>query len=220
MVKKLAILCVSVAFIAVLFLAAGTTSWWNAWVFIGYMILLGAATQRLIKNSPGLEEERRTAAAGAKKWDIQLVRLINMALPVMLLVSACDTRFHWLPSVPVFVSVLAFILIIPSAYLTYRAMAANLFFSSHVRIQKERGHVVVDAGPYGIIRHPGYAGSIVFNLLTPLALGSWSAFVFGIGTAALLTYRTVKEDRVLVAELPGYCDYSQKVRYLLVPGMF
>jgi protein-S-isoprenylcysteine O-methyltransferase Ste14 len=176
MKRILGILFISATAVAVLFCAAGNVAWWNAWVFIGYMMLIGIFTQRLIKNSPGLAEERRTAAGKAKQWDIKLVRLINLALPVMLFVAAFDIRFHWLPSVPIATTVLAFIIMVPSAVLTYRAIAVNLFFSSHVRIQKERGHVAVTTGPYGIIRHPAYSGSVLFNLLVPLALGSWSAW--------------------------------------------
>ena len=206
--------------IIVLFCVAGSVAWWNAWVFIGYMMLIGACTQRLVKKSPGLAQERRTASVKAKKWDLKFVRLINLALPVMLLVAALDMRFRWLPSVPVLVSIAALIMMAPAAVLTYRAIAVNIFFSSHVRIQADRGHVVVTTGPYQYVRHPGYAGSILFNLLVPVALGSWLALIPGIGTALLLAYRTVKEDRVLMAELQGYVTYTQQVRYKLIPGVF
>jgi hypothetical protein len=81
----------------VLFGIAGTVAWWNAWVLIAYMMLIGACTQRLIKNSPGLAEERRTASTKAKQWDLKFVRLINLALPVTLFVAALETRFRWLP---------------------------------------------------------------------------------------------------------------------------
>ncbi|MGD9159652.1 MAG: isoprenylcysteine carboxylmethyltransferase family protein [Desulfobacteraceae bacterium] len=219
--KKVAgILFGTVIAIIVLFGVAGTVAWWNAWVFIVYMMLIGAYTQRLVKKSPGLAEERRTASAKAKQWDLKFVRLINLALPVVLLVAALDIRFRWLPSVPVSASIAALIAMAPAALLTYRAIAVNIFFSSHVRIQAEREHVVVTTGPYRFVRHPGYTGSILFNLLVPVALGSWFALVPGIGTAVLLVCRTVKEDRVLMEELHGYITYSKQVRYRLIPGIF
>lgn len=219
--KKVAgILFGTVIAMIMLFGAAGTVAWWNAWVFIVYMMLIGAYTQRLVKKSPGLAEERRTASAKAKQWDLKFVRLINLALPAMLFVAALDIRFRWLPSVPVSASIAALIAMAPAAMLTYRAIAANNFFSSHVRIQADRGHVVVTTGPYRFVRHPGYTGSILFNLLVPVALGSWSALVPGIGTALLLLYRTIKEDRVLMEELSGYITYSKQVRYRLIPGIF
>jgi protein-S-isoprenylcysteine O-methyltransferase Ste14 len=206
--------------VAGLFGVAGTVTWWNAWVFLAVMVLIGAFTHRIIKNSPGLAQERRTAAAKAKPWDIKLVRLINLALPAMLVVAALDVRFRWSPPVPEAASIAAFVAMIAAAMCTYCAIAANLFFSSHVRIQQDRGQVVVSAGPYQVVRHPGYAGSAIFNLLVPLALGSWVTAVLGIGTAVLLVYRTVKEDRVLMEELPGYSTYAQQVRNRLIPGIW
>lgn len=204
----------------VLFGVAGTVTWWNAWVIIAYMMIIGTYTQRLVKKIPGLAEERRTASARAKKWDLKIVRLINLALPVVLFVAALDTRFRWLPSVPVSASIAALMTMVPAAALTYSAVAVNIFFSSHVRIQGDRGHVVVTTGPYRFVRHPGYTGSILFNLLVPVALGSWIALVPGICTAVLLVYRTVKEDGALMEELHGYITYSKQVRHRLIPGIF
>ena len=60
--------------------------------------------------------------------------------------------------------------------LVFRAMIANRFFSPVVRIQTERGHRVIDRGPYGIIRHPGYAGMILSMPCSGLVLGSWLGF--------------------------------------------
>ena len=206
--------------IAGLFGVAGTVTWWNAWVVLGFMALTGAFTQKLISNSPGLAEERRTAVAKAKPWDIKVVRLLKAALPAILVVAALDVRFRWFPAAPVAVSITALVAMIPATVLTYRAIAANLFFSSHVRIQQDRGHVVVSRGPYRIVRHPGYTGSACFNLLFPLALGSWAALALGMGTAVLLVYRTVREDHVLMEELPGYANYAQQVRDRLIPGIW
>lgn len=203
-----------------LFWMAGTAAWWNAWAFLPLLILISVFTLRLINSSPGLAEERRSAAARAKPWDINLVRLIHLSLPTMMVVAAFDERFRWSHTLPVSVSVTALVMMIPAALVSYRAIAANAFFSSHIRIQEDRGQTVVSTGPYRVVRHPGYAGSLVFNLLVPLALGSLLALVPGIGTALLLVYRTVKEDRVLLAELPGYRTYAGQVRYRLVPGLW
>ncbi len=207
----------SISAIAAFFGVAGTAAWWNAWTFLILMAVIGMFTAGLFKNSPGLAEERRTAAQKAEPWDRTLVRLVNMALPGMLLLSACEKRFHWFPSMPAAASVIAFIVMIPAAVLTYRAIAANAFFSSHIRIQEDRGQTVVSGGPYRFVRHPGYAGSVVFNLLIPFALGSWAALLPAFATVGLLVYRTAREDQVLLAELSGYSAYAQQVRARLVP---
>src|SRR5690606_18381991 len=214
----------TVAFTAVvavaLFAAAGTVAWWNGWVAVGFLLGLGAATSRVIERSPGLKDERSKAAARAPRWDRVVVRLTNLALPAILLAAAMERRLVGRAEVPVIASAAAFALMLPAAVLTYRAMAANAFFSSHVRIQHDRAHTVVSRGPYAVVRHPGYAGAAAFNLLLPVALGSWWALLPAVLAAALLVWRTSKEDRFLAAELPGYAAYASGVRCRLVPGVW
>ena len=100
------------------------------------------------------------------------------------------------------------------------SMASNRFFSSYVRIQKDRGHVVASGGPYRYVRHPGYVGMLGFGLATPLILGSvWALIPAGL-TLVVVVVRTALEDRTLQRELEGYQAYAQRVRYRLVPGLW
>jgi protein-S-isoprenylcysteine O-methyltransferase Ste14 len=89
-----------------------------------------------------------------------------------------------------------------------------------VRIQDDRGQVVVDTGPYRLIRHPGYTGALAFTLATPFALGSWYALVRAVLTAAVLALRTALEDRTLQAELPGHAEYAARVKDRLLPAVW
>ncbi len=220
MKRMIGIIVGSTVAVVLFFTIAGTAAWWNGWAFLVLMAAVGAFTSRRFKNSPGLAEERRTAADKAASWDRTVVRLINLALPIMLLFAAFERRLQWFAAMPSGVSVAAFGILIPAAMLTYRAMAVNDFFSSHVRIQNDRGQIVVTKGPYGVLRHPGYAGAATFNLLTPLALGSWAALFPALGAVGLLVYRTVQEDRVLLSGLPGYAEYSKQVRARLLPWVW
>jgi len=104
--------------------------------------------------------------------------------------------------------------------LTSWAMIANAYFSTAVRIQSERGHTVCSRGPYRFVRHPGYVGFILQSLSAPFLLGSIWALIPGILAAVLMVIRTALEDRTLQAELPGYPEYVQNVRYRLVPGIW
>ena len=99
-------------------------------------------------------------------------------------------------------------------------MASNPFFATTVRIQNDRGHNVVSAGPYRFVRHPGYLGSIIYNLMMPLALNSLWTFLPAMLTIILLIVRTRLEDRALQAELPGYREYTANVRFRLFPGVW
>jgi protein-S-isoprenylcysteine O-methyltransferase Ste14 len=99
-------------------------------------------------------------------------------------------------------------------------MLANRFFSAVVRIQTDRGHVVVSDGPYRVMRHPGYAGGMLSYLASPLLLSSLWMFIPAVLTVAAMVARTALEDRTLRAELPGYADYARRVRYRLLPGLW
>jgi protein-S-isoprenylcysteine O-methyltransferase Ste14 len=96
----------------------------------------------------------------------------------------------------------------------------NKFFSGTVRIQKDRGQYVIDDGPYAIIRHPGYAGLIIYTLAIGFALNSLWALIPAVVSVIILIIRTYLEDTILQKELPGYKEYAARVRYRLVPGIY
>jgi len=100
------------------------------------------------------------------------------------------------------------------------AMSANRFFSTNVRMQTDRGHVVCSTGPYRHIRHPGYAGIILYTLASPVFLGSWWAYLPALAGVVGFILRTALEDRTLQLKLPGYKEYAQKTRYRLLPGVW
>jgi protein-S-isoprenylcysteine O-methyltransferase Ste14 len=99
-------------------------------------------------------------------------------------------------------------------------MVENRFFSGTVRIQTDREHVVVSGGPYRLVRHPGYAGSLLATICVPVVLGSWWAWVPACVSVAALVVRTALEDRVLRRELDGYAAYAARTRHRLVPGVW
>jgi protein-S-isoprenylcysteine O-methyltransferase Ste14 len=99
-------------------------------------------------------------------------------------------------------------------------MVSNKFFSTVVRIQHEREHYVVSGGPYRYVRHPGYAGLLLFALATPCLLGSLWALIPGLFSTGLIVLRTQLEDKTLLAELDGYEEYALRVRQRLIPGVW
>jgi protein-S-isoprenylcysteine O-methyltransferase Ste14 len=99
-------------------------------------------------------------------------------------------------------------------------MVVNRFLSPVLRIQTERRHHLITAGPYQYVRHPGYAGAIVAFLSSPLALGSWWAFAPILPLVLLIARRAAAEDRFLHTHLPGYSEYAAQVRYRLLPGIW
>jgi protein-S-isoprenylcysteine O-methyltransferase Ste14 len=219
--KRFAPLIFSLAITSVcLFGSAGRLDWSNAWVLLGLNFAASLASSILLWRNPELLAERGNIKAG-KNWDKAIAGFVVLLGPVVTWITAgLDTRFHWSDSMPPFAFIAGVVAAILAAALIAWAMRSNRFFSSVVRIQKDRGHVVVTAGPYGFIRHPGYTGISAFTLATPLILNSRWAFVPAIATAAMSVLRTVLEDRTLHNELDGYADYARRVKYKLVPAIW
>jgi protein-S-isoprenylcysteine O-methyltransferase Ste14 len=144
---------------------------------------------------------------------------IRLTFPLFI-VAGFDHYFGWSPEFPIWLNILGFILITFGYAFASWAIIENRFFSSVTRIQKERGHVVCDSGPYRIVRHPGYAGNIPPLVGIVLALGSVWTLIPAIIALIITVIRTTLEDRTLEEELPGYRDYVRRVRYRLIPGVF
>jgi protein-S-isoprenylcysteine O-methyltransferase Ste14 len=205
---------------ACLFGSVGRLDWSNAWVLVGLNFAASIATTALLWRSPELLAERRNIKAG-KSWDKAIVAVAVLLGPMATWITAgLDTRFHWSDGMPRLALIAGVVVAVLAAALIAWAMVCNRFFSSVVRIQKDRGHAVVTSGPYRFVRHPGYTGMLAFTLVTPLILNSRWAFVPAAATAATMVLRAVLEDRTLHNELDGYADYASKVKYKLVPAIW
>ena len=203
-----------------LFASAGRWDWPNAWVLLGLNFAASLASTALLSRSPDLLEERSNVKAG-KDWDKPIVGFVVLVGPMATWITAgLDTRLHWSDGMPLSASLAAVVVAAVSAALLAWAMHANRFFSSVVRIQKDRGHVVVTGGPYRFVRHPGYSGMSAFLLATPLILNSRWAFVPAAITVAITGVRTFLEDRTLHDELDGYAEYARRVKYRLMPPVW
>jgi protein-S-isoprenylcysteine O-methyltransferase Ste14 len=218
-VKTLVSICFSLTLTAVcLFGSAGRLDWWNAWFLLGLSLVAGLAFT--VGRNPELNAERRNVKAG-KSWDKLLVAITVLLGPMAVWITAgLDLRYHWSNEMPFTAFAGGVAAAVLGAALISWAMRSNKFFSSVVRIQKDRGHTVVDGGPYRFVRHPGYAGTCVFTLVTPLILRSYWALVPAAATASVLVLRTILEDSTLRKELEGYADYARRVRYRLLPAIW
>lgn len=207
---------------ACLFIAAGRLDWLMGWAYLGLFVGSQVLTALiLIPTNPALLVERAESREGMKDWDRVLVGLVTLVGPVsMWIVAGLDMRLGWSPPIPEALQVVALAVAALGSLLTIWSMAANAFFSGVVRIQEDRGHTVASGGPYRWVRHPGYAGGILFDLATPLALGSLWTFIPALLTICALVARTALEDHTLRAELAGYEEYAQQTRYRLLPGVW
>jgi protein-S-isoprenylcysteine O-methyltransferase Ste14 len=172
---------------------------------------------------PGLTSERQNIEniRNAKAWDKVLAPLMAVSIGFpMVIVAGLDHRYNWSSEFPLWLIVIGFILISLGYAFAAWALAENRFFSSVVRIQTDRGHVVCDSGPYRFVRHPGYAGNILALFGIVLALGSVWTLIPAAVASIIAVIRTVLEDQTLQEELLGYRDYARRVRYRLIPGIY
>jgi protein-S-isoprenylcysteine O-methyltransferase Ste14 len=204
---------------AILFLASGRFGWGMAWVYLVAMVLVVIANA--IAMDPALLAERSQLQEGTEKWDVAIASFVGVWGPLCVyIVAGLDNRLGWSKGIGLGLQVAALVLFALGALLGTWAMASNPYFSSTVRIQTDRHHAVATQGPYRCVRHPGYIGGIVAHLMSPLALGSWIAFVPAVLIACGHVARTYLEDRFLLGQLGGYKDYASVVRYRLFPGIW
>jgi len=200
--------------IAAIFISAGQWDYWYGWVYF-VLFMYGYLFSSIILPSD-LLQERFSPGPGTKKWDYVFHAFYFPLIYIIPLIAALDGgRYHWTTVFPQWINVVAFVIIFLGFTLVILSLWTNQFFSTTVRIQKDRGHHVINKGPYAFIRHPGYTGNIISYLATPIALNSlWALIPVGLYTILLIT-RTALEDKTLQKELPGYMDYTAKVRYRL-----
>lgn len=204
-----------------LFVPAGRINWVEAWVFIiayGAFLVLYAIWG--LWKDPSQLQERSHIASNMKSWDKVILGIYTICLLMIFIVAGIDAgRYGW-STVPPFVEGLGWLGQIIAGSAIFWAVVTNTYLSRVARIQEDRGQVVIMAGPYQYVRHPMYIGIILLFLSIPLALGSWWALIPGVGIGILFVIRTAKEDQMLRSELSGYGDYSKRVRYRLVPGIW
>jgi protein-S-isoprenylcysteine O-methyltransferase Ste14 len=208
-------------FAASLFLAAGRLDWAMAWVYVGLLVAdkILAALILIPRNAELLADRSRNE--GPRDLDRVLAAVMALYGPVVtLIVAGLDYRFGWPPPIPPAIQIGAVIVAALGSLLAIWAMASNRHFYGTFRINQEGGHAVASTGPYRSVRHPGYAGAILFQLATPLILGSLWALIPAVLTVVAIVARTALEDGKLQVELDGYADYAGRVRARLVPGIW
>jgi len=208
----------------VLMLCGYDWGWWQAWAYSLLFASAGIGIRLWAeRRHPGLMAERAqlARAPGVKSWDRLLSPLMALSLGLPLFVVAgLDHRFGWSPHFPSWLNILGLVLASAGYGFAGWALVENRFFSAMVRIQSERGHVVCDTGPYRIVRHPGYAGSVLPPFAMVLALDSVWTLIPATAAVVIAVVRTALEDRTLQQELPGYREYADRVRYRLIPGVY
>jgi protein-S-isoprenylcysteine O-methyltransferase Ste14 len=205
-------------FFAIIFISAGRINYWQGLVYVAIGLIMAVLNYTVLRIDPQLQEERSKPGEGTKSWDKAILGLSFLVTVSMYCIAGLDSgRFHWSPDFHPGLALTGILLTATGQLLFLIAQKQNRFFSSTVRIQTNRNHVVCDTGLYKFVRHPAYLGSIIQSLGFPLLFGSiWSLIPAGLSIILLLT-RTCLEDKTLNSELKGYPEYSGKTRYRIIP---
>ena len=197
-----------------LFLPAGTFSYWNGWLFLGILFIpmFFAGIVMMAKN-PQLLKSRLKAKEEQKEQDL-VVKLSGLMFLAGFIVAGLDFRFQWNP-LPTEVSIGAAVVFL-IAYLLYaEVLRENTYLSRTIEVQENQK--VVDTGLYGVVRHPMYSVTLLLFMAMPLVLGSWISFIIFLAYPFIIAKRIRNEEKVLEEELDGYKEYLEKVKYRMIP---
>ncbi len=192
--------------------------WFDPWLWAYIAVFSGAGLYAAWNLPDDVARERfRPPEPGADRVWLRAVRFVGIG---HVIIGALDVGRWHLTSVPSSLRFTGLVIMVLTVALIFHAMIVNQFFSSVVRIQRDRGHRVIDRGPYSWIRHPGYAGMIPAIPAAALVLGSWLGVGLALVYSALMLRRVWFEDAYLHAHLDGYIAYATRVRYRLIPGVW
>jgi protein-S-isoprenylcysteine O-methyltransferase Ste14 len=205
------------AIAALIFIAAGTLDYWQAWIFLG--VFSGsslAITLYLMRFDRRLLELRMRGGPRTETRRTQkiVMWLVSLTFVLLLVVPALDHRFHW-STMPPFVTFIGGALIVLGYIATFFVFRENSFAA--VTVQIDPNQKVVSTGPYALMRHPMYAGGLLLLIGVPLALASWWGLLVLLLLLPALLWRLLDEEQLLTNSLPGYAAYKAKVKYRLIP---
>ena len=200
-----------------LFIPAGSLSFWEAWVYLAVWAMCTILiTAYLIKNDQELLAGRVKAGPVAETQKSQKIiqGLASLFFIGLFIVPGLDHRFGW-SNVPPILSLIADGFVALGFFIVFLVFRENSYTRATIEVSAEQQ--VITSGPYGVVRHPMYAGAILLLVFTPLALGSWVAMPFSLPLILVVAIRLLEEERFLEKHLTGYLEYCRKVRYHLVP---
>src|SRR5947209_4901100 len=204
----------------ILFVPAGTLNYWQGWVFIAVFVAatLGP-TIYLARTNPAALRRRMHAGPRAETRTAQKIIITGSMVDMfgMMAFSAFDHRMGW-STVPGWVSVLGDVLVVVGLSVAMLVVIQNSYAAATVRV--EAGQQLTSGGVYKYVRHPMYVGNVIMMTGIPLALGSYWGLLFVVPGVAVLVFRILDEEKLLIDELAGYREYAQRVRYRLVPNVW
>lgn len=203
-----------------LFLPAGTFFYWQAWIYLVVLALsIVGITIYLIIKDPALLKRRISVGANAEKEKSQkIIQFIGQfAFISCYIISSLDHRFGW-STVSFPLVIFSDIMVLLGFYIVFLVFKQNTFTSAVIEVAEEQK--VISTGPYALVRHPMYSGTLLVLFATPIALGSYWGLLAFIPITYIIIWRLREEEKFLAKNLHGYTEYCNEVHWRLVPGFF
>ena len=201
-------------FALLFFLPAGTWNYWQAWMYMGVLIIpMFFVLAYFMKRDPELLE-RRMKMREERGQQRRIIGISVLFFILGYLLPGFDIRYGW-SDMPAWVSIAAAVVMFLSYLLVFRTMQVNSYLSRIIEVAQNQK--VIDTDVYGIVRHPMYVGMVVLYVVSPIVLGSWWAVIPALVIIPVIVARILDEEKALESELTGYKEYKQKVRYRLIP---
>lgn len=199
---------------AALFIPAGTLNYWQAWAYMAIIFIPAFfVILYFLKTDPHFLVHRMQYREKQVKQKA-IIKVASLIFLIGFLIPGLDRRFGW-SHVPFEFSIAADIIALLGYILIFLVFKENRY--AFRTVQVEKGQKVITTGPYSIVRHPMYVGSLLLYLATPIALGSYWAIPPFLFMVPVLVYRIQDEEALLRRKLPGYKAYCKKTRYRLLP---
>ena len=197
-----------------IFLPAGTLSFFNGWLLMGLLFIpmFFAGIVMLIKN-PKLLTERLDVKEKDKKQSL-VVKLSGLMFLFGFIVAGLNYRFGWF-MLPNYIVIIASVIFLVSYIMYAEVLRENKYLSRTIKVQEDQK--VIDTGLYGVVRHPMYSATLFLFMSMPLVLGSLFSFIFFLAYPIIISIRIKNEEKLLETELTGYAEYKKKVKYKLIP---
>lgn len=201
----------------IFFVPAGTIGYWEAWMYMGVIVIPAVSVITYFLRKDPQVIERRMRAKEKETAQKKIMAFASILFVLIYMIPGFDKRYGW-SSVPLGL-ILASDFIILLGYMLFIIVLKTNRYASRI-IEVEPGQKIITTGPYAVVRHPMYVGALLIYVFGPLALGSYWAMIASVSLIVVMVIRILNEETVLTKELEGYAEYSRSVRYRLIPGIW
>ncbi|MBQ5322880.1 MAG: isoprenylcysteine carboxylmethyltransferase family protein [Oscillospiraceae bacterium] len=200
---------------ALFLLGAGSFDLRSGIFFLVYVAVAIVSGVIIYRKNPETLKERGKVNTDSPKWDKSL--LLVFWLCSFFLVYFASGKTVPLGKEIEFDFIAGMVIYLVSAVITVKAMLENTFLESTARLQPERNQTVIQSGPYSVVRHPTYSAVLLWCVAVICVFPSAEVLILALAISVVISIRTELEDEMLKKGLPGYKEYSEKVKYRLIP---